>query len=208
MLTLIPYSDYSRPEVHDIFAPATDFTPKAGTWGLQGIVQIPGRDGDFVFFVTFGQKQASHTFDEGVTTDGVLTWQSQPKQRVSDKQTQMLINHNEDVNSIYFFLRTSSGKKYTYPGKLKYLAHDTDREQRVYFQWQILDWNISDAQLKDISLTLEDVLATTPTPASFTGPRLVKTDPPQIIIEAGKRLKTWVFRAKKVADYAQKRGRC
>jgi hypothetical protein len=69
---LLPYTDYSRSEVHEIFAPDTDFTPQAGTWGLQGIVQIPGRDGDFVFFVTFGQRQAHHTFDEGVTTEGVF----------------------------------------------------------------------------------------------------------------------------------------
>jgi hypothetical protein len=133
MSKLLPYTDYSRSEIHDIFAPDTEFTPQAGTWGLQGIVQIPGRDGDFVFFVTFGQRQADHVFEEGVTTEGVLTWQSQPKQRLSDRQIQQFINHNEDVNSIYLFLRTAPQKKYTYLGNLKYLAHDKEREQPVYF---------------------------------------------------------------------------
>ena len=142
MIKLIRYQQYTRQDVHDIFSPDTVFTPQAGTWGLQGIVQIPGRAADFVFFVTFGQKQAHHVFDEGITTDGVLTWQSQPSQRLLDRQIQQFINHNEDVNSIYLFLRTAQGKDYAYLGKLKYLAHDREREQPVHFQWQILDWNI------------------------------------------------------------------
>ena len=33
------FDDYSRREVHDIFAPSTDFTPGAGLWGLQGIIE-------------------------------------------------------------------------------------------------------------------------------------------------------------------------
>jgi Protein NO VEIN, C-terminal/Domain of unknown function (DUF3427) len=204
---LLPYTDYSRSEVHEIFAPDTDFTPQAGTWGLQGIVQIPGRDGDFVFFVTFGQRQANHIFDEGVTTDGVLTWQSQPKQKLSDRQIQQFINHNEDVNSIYLFLRTSPQKKYTYLGKLKYLAHDKEREQPVYFQWQILDWNIPESVLKDISLTLEVVSPTPPPSTSPNGPGLVKTAPPEIAPTAiGTPLETKLFRARKV-DYTRQSAR-
>jgi len=39
---------------------------------------------DYVFFVTFGQRQADHEFDEGITSDGVFRWQSQPSQRLSD----------------------------------------------------------------------------------------------------------------------------
>ena len=208
MSKLLPYTDYTRLEVHDIFAPNTDFTPQAGTWGLQGIVQIPGRDGDFVFFVTFGQRQAHHTFDEGVTTQGVLTWQSQPKQRLSDRQIQQFINHNEDVNSIYLFLRTSPQKKYTYLGKLKYLAHDKEREQPVYFQWQILDWNIPESRSAAIDLTLE-VVSPTPLPTiSPDGPGLVKTAPPKIEpTEIGTPLQKWKpFRARKV-DYTRQSAR-
>ena len=54
------------------------FTPQAGTWGLHGIVKIPDREGDFVFFVTFGQEQGDHAFDESITTEGEFSWQSQP----------------------------------------------------------------------------------------------------------------------------------
>ena len=35
------FSEYSREDVHAIFSPETAFTPQAGTWGLQGIVDIP-----------------------------------------------------------------------------------------------------------------------------------------------------------------------
>ena len=208
MAKLLPYNDYSRSEVHEIFAPDTDFTRQAGTWGLQGIVQIPGRDGDFVFFVTFGQRQANHIFEEGVTTEGVLTWQSQPKQRLSDRQIQQFINHNEDVNSIYLFLRTSRTKpKYTYLGKLKYLRHDKEREQPVYFQWQILDWNIPESVLRDMSLTLEVVSPMPPPIISTNGPGLEKTTPPKIApTGVGTPLETKLFRARKV-DYVRESAR-
>ena len=114
---------------------------------MQGIVKLTGRPGDYVFFVTFGRQQSDHEFDEGVTTDGVLRWQSQPKQRLVDADIQELIAHDENQNSIYLFLRTTAKRlgnvvPYTYLGRLKYLIHDRDREQPVYFTWQILDWAV------------------------------------------------------------------
>ncbi len=73
------WNSYTREQVHSIFSPDTVFTPQAGTWGLQGMVRIPDRVGDWVFFVTFGQQQGEHLFDESITEDGVLSWQSQPR---------------------------------------------------------------------------------------------------------------------------------
>ena len=87
---------------------------------MHGIVSIPDRAGDFVFFVTYGQQQGEHIFDEGVTEDGVLSWQSQPRQSLNNHQIQRLINHDELCNSIYLFLRTRGRLPYTYLGKLKY----------------------------------------------------------------------------------------
>jgi hypothetical protein len=149
MRELTLYEDYTREAVHDIFDPDSVFTPQAGKWGLPGIVQIPDRLGDYVFLVTFGQKQATHEFDEGITSDGVLRWQSQPKQQLSDRIIQNLIAHDEEVNAIYLFLRTAEKRKratvpYTYLGRLKYLTHDQERERPVYFTWQILEWSIPD----------------------------------------------------------------
>lgn len=127
MRGLILYEDYTREEVHDIFDPDSKFTPQAGTWGLQGIIQIRERNRDYVFFVTFGQRQAEHEFDEGISPTGVLRWQSQPKQRLADTTIGNLISHDEDKHSIYLFLRTARGLPYTYLGRLKYLTHDRVR---------------------------------------------------------------------------------
>jgi len=68
MKTLRLWDFYSRRDVHDIFSPETNFTPQRGTWGLHGIVKVPGRDGDFVFLVTFGKTQGEHQFDESITS--------------------------------------------------------------------------------------------------------------------------------------------
>jgi hypothetical protein len=134
------YAEYSRRDIHSIFSPDTSFFPQTGTWGLQGIVKIPRFPGNYVFLVTIGQTQGSHKFEEGIDVDGVLTWQSQPRQTLKDDQIQDFINHDELKNSIYLFFRTGNKEKYLYLGKLKYLNHDGDRECPVFFKWQILDW--------------------------------------------------------------------
>jgi hypothetical protein len=64
------YHDYTPQAVHNIFAPDAPFTPQSGTWGLHGIIAIPDRPNDFLFFVTFGQQQGTHVFDEGITEQG------------------------------------------------------------------------------------------------------------------------------------------
>jgi hypothetical protein len=161
---LILYHDYSRKEVHDIFDETSTFTPQAGTWGLHGFVEIPDRPQDYVFFVTFGQKQAEHEFDEGITADGVFRWQSQPSQRLTDPTIRQFIAHNDDRNSIYLFLRTASRRAgrvlpYSYLGRLRYLTHDRDREQPVYFTWQILDWHLPEDVRERIHLTYESPTA-------------------------------------------------
>jgi hypothetical protein len=78
---LIPYDDYSREAVHDLFDPNSLFTRGAGSWGISGLIEIPGRPGDFVFLVTFGSKQGDHEFDEGISAEGIIRWQSQPTGR-------------------------------------------------------------------------------------------------------------------------------
>lgn len=149
------YEDYTREEVHDIFSPDTPFIPQRGTWGLHGIVKTPDRRGDFVFFITFGQQQGDHVFDEGVTEDGVLSWQSQPRQGLDSPQIRQLITHDELENTVHLFLRTRRDIGYTYLGQLKYLSHDAERENPVYFQWQILDWNPPQEVTDRIGLLLQ-----------------------------------------------------
>jgi hypothetical protein len=43
MPQLILYDNYSRDEVHDIFDPKSTFNAQGGTWGHQGIVEVPDR---------------------------------------------------------------------------------------------------------------------------------------------------------------------
>lgn len=148
------YEIYTRQDVHDIFEPGTRFTPQAGTWGLWGIVPVPGKAGDFVFFVTFGKEQAGHHFDEWVSRNGIINWQSQPRQGLADRQIQQFIQHDPTKNNIYLFLRTNKSVPYTYLGRLAYHAHDPKRERPVYIQWQILDWNPPLAHLQAMGLTL------------------------------------------------------
>lgn len=132
--------DYTREDVHSIFSPNTKFTPQSGTWGLQGIVRVPARQGDWVFFVTFGKEQGDHVFDESITSDGVLSWQSQPSQRLADATVKEFIQHDDRTNNVHLFLRSANRAPYTYLGLLGYLTHDSAREKPVYFQWQLLDW--------------------------------------------------------------------
>jgi hypothetical protein len=204
MMKLDLYQEYSREDVHDIFEPEAKFTPQAGSWGLHGVVRIPDRPGDYVFFVTFGQTQSDHTFDEGITEDGVLSWQSQIRQTLDDKRIKQWIDHDELLNNIYLFLRTAEDRKYAYLGRLKYISHDREREKPVWFQWQILDWSLSAERRSVLQLELQNSPPETsddkkPTP-DMGG--LVEVEPPPKAKPVGKT--TSQFKGKKSPDYSIK----
>ena len=192
------WDSYDRREVHDIFSPETQFTPGTRAWGMRGIVKIPEHSDDFVFFVTFGQSQGEHVFDESITADGVLTWQSQPSQSLANNTIRELINHDERIHSIHLFLRTKRDRPYTYFGPLGYLEHDESREQPVHFQWQILEWPLSDDLEEDIGLQVgpstESPRGTVPTHT------LELTAPPERSTGRTGR-KTSDFRSRKQARY-------
>lgn len=141
MKKLIRYNKYSRKDIHDIFSPDADFTSGSGYWGISGIIKVPNTLHDYIFLVTYGQKQAEHEFDEDIDENGILTWQSQPKQDLNTPQIIDFINHDYTTDNIYLFLRTDKKSDYTYLGLLAYVDHDNQREKPVYFKWQILDWN-------------------------------------------------------------------
>jgi hypothetical protein len=154
------HRDYSRQQIHDLFEPETLFTAQTGSWGLHGIVRLARRPGDFVLIVTFGRSQGEHTFDEGISNEGILRWQSQPQQKLADRTIRELIAHDEDRNSIYLFLRTAPRiggvpPDYTYLGLLKFDEHDTEREQPVHFAWQLLSWPIPAEVQSRMGLVLE-----------------------------------------------------
>ena len=112
---------------------------------------------DYIFLVTYGQNQANHEFDESIDENGILTWQSQPSQKLDTPQILEFINHDYINNNIYLFLRTNKKSDYTYMGLLAYVTHDNQREKPVYFKWQILDWDSkAEAKVIDNSNKIED----------------------------------------------------
>lgn len=189
---------YSRKSIHSIFSPQTKFTPQAGTWGLQGIIKIPNREKDYVFIVTYGQSQGEHNFDEGITDDGVLSWQSQPKQDFNNKTIFDLVNHDDITDNIYLFLREDKKSDYKYLGKLAYLNHDTNREKPVYFQWQLLDWD----DINNVNLSDEEQINPPKSQQPLKKILELVTELPSK--QKRKGTDTNTFRAKKSPDYAKR----
>ena len=135
------YELYSRNDVQNIFDPDYQFRPGTGTWGLQGVVEIPHKQNDWVFFVTHDQSQSGHELDEGITPDGVLTWRSQRRQNLTDKRIKKWINQDLTVDKIHLFVRPNKRTDYRYLGILNYSEHDGERERPVWFQFQIQDFD-------------------------------------------------------------------
>jgi hypothetical protein len=201
MKNLKLWEEYTREEIHSIFSPETSFTPQAGTWGLHGMIKIPDREGDWVFLVTLGNQQGDHIFDESITEDGVLSWQSQPRLDFSSDAIKSLVNHDDRVNNIHLFLRAKKNVPYGYFGKLGYLTHDTERENPVYFQWQILDWAPPEEFIRNVGINLvrEESSVIIETPVIKTNQLIVENKP--IIKPRNIGVKTNEFRSRKSPDY-------
>ena len=183
MKTLRVGNFYNREDVHSIFSSDSVFTPQAGTWGLQGIIKIPRRQGDWIFFVTLGQSQGDHIFDESITTDGVLSWQSQPSQSFESETIKSLISHDERINIIHLFLRAKRGADYGYFGNLGYLTHDIQRERPVHFQWQLMDWPMPLGFIEKVGIDLISDLKASfklPTIEKYQGLEFVTQPKPRI----------------------------
>ena len=202
MKNLELWAEYSREQIHSIFSSDTTFTPQAGTWGLHGMVRVPDRPGDWVFLVSLGNQQGEHLFDESITEDGVLSWQSQPRLDLSSDVIKTLINHDDRVNNIYLFLRASKRNDYGYFGRLGYLTHDTEREHPVYFQWQVLDWPAPAEFIKQVGISLVEQ----PAEVQSESKQVIRFN--ELIFEEPQKpkpknagVKTSEFRARKAPDY-------
>lgn len=194
------WNDYTREEVHGIFSPHTKFTPQAGTWGLQGIVRVPARPGDWVFFVTFGREQGDHIFDESITNDGVLSWQSQPSQGFDNAVIRELIQHDDRTSNVHLFLRSVNKAPYTYLGVLGYLKHDIARERPVHFQWQLLDWPAPQETVDRLGIRLVENEAAEQEHAVSKGTLQILDAPKVSAVRGG--VTTESFRKVKSPDYA------
>lgn len=202
MKNLELWAEYSREQIHSIFSPDTTFTPQAGTWGLHGMVRVPDRPGDWVFLVSLGNQQGEHLFDESITEDGVLSWQSQPRLDLASDVIKSLINHDDRVNNIYLFLRARKGNDYGYFGRLGYLTHDTERENPVYFQWQLLDWPAPSEFIHEVGISLVGKAGLEQRELKQTNKinELIFEEPPKPK-PRNTGVKTSEFRARKAPDY-------
>jgi hypothetical protein len=153
MTKLTLYDKYTRKEVHDYFVPGGTFTPNAGTWGLHGCVQIPDTSHDYVFFVTYGQSQGDHFFQEGISKDGVIAWQSQPRQHLNEARILKWIEQQARGDLIYLFVRSRKGDPYTYFGKINYLSHDPFKEYPVWFEFRLEEWSAPNSVLSEFVRT-------------------------------------------------------
>jgi len=85
------------------------------------------------------------------------TWQSQPNQGLLDKRVQQWVNQNPEVDQTYPFLRPNKQVDYYYLGNLKHLRHDVDRENPVWFDFQIEHFEPSDGLYAKILQMIGDV---------------------------------------------------
>lgn len=188
------YDLYSRRKVQELFDPDYNFRSGTGSWGLQGVIKLPNKQNDWVFFVTYGQAQGGHEFDEGITQDGVLTWQSQPHQELNDQRIQQWINQNPTTDIIYLFLRPNKQSDYYFLGNLNYLNHDPEREKPVWFHFQILDFT----PIKDIyELVKGGEISTTQLPKQLDSSTPKKFDPP---IKSDLKTNAPAFKVQKLPD--------
>ena len=198
MNQLTKNNTYSRLEVYNIFNPLNPFDQIWKQWGIINLFKyVEELKNDYIFFLTLGSEQAGHSFDEGITKSGVLSWQSQPQNSFNSPNIKQFINHDELLNNIYFFYRENEDDKYLYMGKLKYMSHDINRERPVYFQWQIMDWDIKSSEkiIKELSESNEIEEHINNNILSIQKPPVANTS---------KGISTNKFRANKNVDYSSR----
>ena len=145
------YKAYSRKDIHDMLEPTAKFTPRAGTWGLQGIVNITGTK-DYVFYV----NKDKDPYGDELYTDGNVMWYSQNYMTLSTGKVLDFINHDPQVNNIYMFWRPKNEADYSYLGLLEYVTHDNTTQRPVRFYWHIIDFDDKEALSKVRGLQLKN----------------------------------------------------
>jgi hypothetical protein len=131
---------YSREEVKNILDPHATYTPGAGTWGIHGVINIKQEYKRFVFFVTYGSKQGAHAFDEGISKDGLVKWQSQPSQHLKEERIVRWVGQKDNGCDIHLFVRNNKKKPFIYIGEIDYLDHNKELERPVWFTFKVKNW--------------------------------------------------------------------
>jgi len=122
------FQTYNREEIAAIFEPGEKFVRGAGRWGIPGLVETPKDSGNFVFMVTLGKPVEGNPYQDALTIDGYLLWESQTQQNFESQAIRKLLVHYPEERTIHLFLRSKEGIKYTYLGLLEYFSHDPNKE--------------------------------------------------------------------------------
>lgn len=208
---LVRGTAYDRSEISQIFEPGSNFTRGAGRWGLPGIVEVPPRSGNFVFMVTLGEPHEGNPYQDALTEDGFLIWESQTRHTLNSPAIQKFLAHDPEQNNIHLFLRGHSASGYTYFGLLKYFSHDPNSSEPVHFIWSILNWDFDLAKLKSLGIAIRPPVnpAYSPAPNRHTEGILVLVEPPKArrdVGSSGRRRRTSVDTEKEV-DWAARDAR-
>lgn len=142
---LIKFEEYTKEEIAGIFT--VESLNKTFN-----ILKVNNRQFDYIILAKI----------EDVTIDGtgVLLWKSEESQMLTDRVIVNFINHDHTTDNIYLFLSEKGNDDYKYLGLLAYIEHDNQRENPVYFKWQILDWadesnyEITDEEIVDKNFEL------------------------------------------------------
>ena len=171
---------YNRFDISQIFEPGCNFTVGAGRWGLPGIVEAPPKSSNFVFLVTLGKPHEGNPYEDALTEDGYLIWESQSRHKLDSHVIQKMLSHDPEQNNIHLFLRGNANSSYMYFGLLKYFSHDPNSTEPVHFIWRILNWDFEKTNLQSLGIALKAPLdpSYTPTIRTAMAGKLVQVDPP------------------------------
>lgn len=187
---LTPLQEYDREEIARIFEPSAKFTRSAGRWGIQGIVESPPDSGNFVFMVTLGKPVEGNPYQDALTLDGRLIWESQTQQNFDSSAIKKLLAHDATVNNIHLFLRARKSDKYTYFGLLSYFSHDPNKQNPVHFIWNVQNWDLGQEQLDRLRIPVRPPLdpAYSPATTAAASTLLERVNPPTVSTpKAGRR---------------------
>lgn len=173
------YQQYDRQQIAQCFEPNAPFTRGAGRWGIPGIIETPKQSGNFVFIVTLGKPVEGNPYQDAITEDGYLIWESQTRQNFETEAIQKMLAHDSSRKNIYLFLRGDQHSKYYYMGLLDYQSHDPNQTNPVHFVWKIQGWNLAVDKLAAMQLPVHKPFFPTYSLHLSVEGTLVRQSPPQ-----------------------------
>ncbi|HGM5493644.1 TPA: DUF3427 domain-containing protein, partial [Serratia fonticola] len=132
-------SKYNRKDISQLFEPGSKFTVGSGRWGISGIIKLKNDTDDLVFIVTIEKPHSGNPYEDSLTDDGLLYWETQKKMDVDSLFVNRLRAHDHNTSNIHLFLRYQDKTDYTYLGLLAYEWYDQFSTEPVRFKWRLLN---------------------------------------------------------------------